>query len=172
MHGLIFETSICYWQDQPGCYPYCMCAVRRERLLLRKRAPPPHTHKTRDSVFFYKHQGFLFFNSFSACVCACLTTNAHSEKRIEFVFAFFLHVCVCETHFTARKENRERARFVYYLFRSLLACNGAFSKAAFLCDTFLMRQSLDALGSRTLRRGPEGSARAIFKVTRRPWYLA
>jgi hypothetical protein len=20
MHGLIFETSICNWQDQPGCY--------------------------------------------------------------------------------------------------------------------------------------------------------
>ena len=22
MHGLIFETSICYWQDQPDCYPF------------------------------------------------------------------------------------------------------------------------------------------------------
>ena len=21
MHGLIFETSVCYWQNQPGCYP-------------------------------------------------------------------------------------------------------------------------------------------------------
>ena len=20
MHGLIFETSVCYWQNQPGCY--------------------------------------------------------------------------------------------------------------------------------------------------------
>lgn len=30
MHGLIFETSICYWQDQPG-----RCALSR-----RERAPP------------------------------------------------------------------------------------------------------------------------------------
>ena len=22
MHGLIFETSVCYWQNQPGCYLY------------------------------------------------------------------------------------------------------------------------------------------------------
>ncbi len=30
MHGLIFETSICYWQDQPDCYPSeraCACGV-------------------------------------------------------------------------------------------------------------------------------------------------
>jgi hypothetical protein len=20
MHGLVFKTSICYWQDQPDCY--------------------------------------------------------------------------------------------------------------------------------------------------------
>jgi hypothetical protein len=26
MHGLIFETSICYWQDQPGSY----CVVRKD----------------------------------------------------------------------------------------------------------------------------------------------
>jgi hypothetical protein len=23
MHGLIFETSICYWQDQPGSFLSC-----------------------------------------------------------------------------------------------------------------------------------------------------
>ena len=22
MHGLIFETSVCYWQNQPGYYQY------------------------------------------------------------------------------------------------------------------------------------------------------
>ena len=25
MHGLIFETSVCYWQNQPGCY---LCSTR------------------------------------------------------------------------------------------------------------------------------------------------
>ncbi len=34
MHGLIFETSICYWQDQPGS----LCAVRR-RAPRRGRRP-------------------------------------------------------------------------------------------------------------------------------------
>jgi hypothetical protein len=27
MHGLIFETSICYWQDQPGCYSFSVRAA-------------------------------------------------------------------------------------------------------------------------------------------------
>jgi hypothetical protein len=27
MHGLIFETSICYWQDQPGSF-FGLCSER------------------------------------------------------------------------------------------------------------------------------------------------
>lgn len=37
MHGLIFETSICYWQDQPG-----RCAVSRRA----RRAAPLHVGRT------------------------------------------------------------------------------------------------------------------------------
>lgn len=36
MHGLIFETSICYWQDQPG-----RSAVSRERRRRATSARPP-----------------------------------------------------------------------------------------------------------------------------------
>ena len=34
MHGLIFETSICYWKDQPdrpGCSPACEASARAHR---------------------------------------------------------------------------------------------------------------------------------------------
>ncbi len=30
MHGLIFETSVCYWQNQPGCYLCSTPAHARE----------------------------------------------------------------------------------------------------------------------------------------------
>ena len=39
MHGLIFETSICYWQDQPGS----LCAVQ----LQSRCAVPPATRRGR-----------------------------------------------------------------------------------------------------------------------------
>jgi hypothetical protein len=29
MHGLIFETSVCYWQNQPGCYLYILPDLER-----------------------------------------------------------------------------------------------------------------------------------------------
>jgi hypothetical protein len=28
MHGLIFETSVCYWQNQPGCYLF-FCSSKK-----------------------------------------------------------------------------------------------------------------------------------------------
>ena len=37
MHGLIFETSICYWQDQPDIFPF---TKRREAGLSRHILPP------------------------------------------------------------------------------------------------------------------------------------
>ena len=36
MHGLIFETSVCYWQNQPGCYLYTtfhLCSKRSRQSL-------------------------------------------------------------------------------------------------------------------------------------------
>ena len=30
MHGLIFETSVCYWQNQPGCY-LSSCPIKSEK---------------------------------------------------------------------------------------------------------------------------------------------
>ena len=37
LHGLSFETSICYWQDQPGSLP------RRPRPSAKREAPPEGT---------------------------------------------------------------------------------------------------------------------------------
>ena len=31
MHGLIFETSVCYWQNQPGCYLFFCSSPSEER---------------------------------------------------------------------------------------------------------------------------------------------
>lgn len=41
MHGLIFETSICYWQDQPGNACATQCASSRLRVRLSETAEPP-----------------------------------------------------------------------------------------------------------------------------------
>lgn len=42
LHGLIFETSICYWQDQPGSPRVCVCARAREaRPTHRPTGRPP-----------------------------------------------------------------------------------------------------------------------------------
>ena len=50
MHGLIFETSVCYWQNQPGCYlspcaPTSLqankCNKRKSRNTRTKRRKPP-----------------------------------------------------------------------------------------------------------------------------------
>ena len=32
MHGLIFETSVCYWQNQPGFYLYFARGEAKESL--------------------------------------------------------------------------------------------------------------------------------------------
>lgn len=45
LHGLIFETSICYWQDQPGSQPSPTGAEVRPRRVcwkvgIRRRASP------------------------------------------------------------------------------------------------------------------------------------
>ena len=50
MHGLIFETSICYWQDKPDIFPFMK---RREAGLSRHILPPfptRHLHVCLDQV--------------------------------------------------------------------------------------------------------------------------
>ena len=34
MHGLIFETSVCYWQNQPGCYLCSHLAPRSQMKIM------------------------------------------------------------------------------------------------------------------------------------------
>lgn len=38
MHGLIFETSICYWQDQPGISFFLTCLASVTRATIFQRA--------------------------------------------------------------------------------------------------------------------------------------
>ena len=57
MHGLIFETSVCYWQNQPGCY---LSELKRDALLrmqLKKTIDLGHRERTAsaDWVIFPTH---------------------------------------------------------------------------------------------------------------------
>jgi hypothetical protein len=44
MHGLIFETSVCYWQNQPGCYLY----FQKEIVMLQVQ-PITYSNSNRNS---------------------------------------------------------------------------------------------------------------------------
>ena len=46
MHGLIFETSVCYWQNQPGCY-----LIQNVRLYSSDWGIPPDSEKRVSIVF-------------------------------------------------------------------------------------------------------------------------
>ena len=41
MHGLIFETSICYWQDQPDIFPTSSMGVKGVEMLPKPSSSPP-----------------------------------------------------------------------------------------------------------------------------------
>jgi hypothetical protein len=47
MHGLIFETSICYWQDQPDIFPF----TKRREAGLSRHKPPTLPNSTSSRVF-------------------------------------------------------------------------------------------------------------------------
>ena len=42
MHGLIFETSVCYWQNQPGCYLYYFVVKGNTGAAKKGKMPFPH----------------------------------------------------------------------------------------------------------------------------------
>jgi hypothetical protein len=57
MHGLIFETSICYWQDQPDIFPF---TKQREAGFSRHHLPPfqtRHLHVWFCPVLFHTGHG-------------------------------------------------------------------------------------------------------------------
>ena len=69
MHGLIFETSVCYWQNQPGCYFFCTPRTFRERRPenIKTSLPHPprsdqdwprHMHFSRKAVLFIYKKPF------------------------------------------------------------------------------------------------------------------
>jgi hypothetical protein len=68
MHGLIFETSVCYWQNQPGYY------LQDFRLLAKKPASgtTPGAPATSDTT---THTCFSFFT---------LLTEVFAAKGTEF----------------------------------------------------------------------------------------
>src|SRR3546814_18974047 len=63
MHGLIFETSICYWQSQPGCYHEKIGRVHSPKTTnaaveegSSNYLTSPQQKVVRPSVFFQKWQ--------------------------------------------------------------------------------------------------------------------
>ena len=62
MHGLIFETSICYWQDQPGILFRFFIVSRvwstRAKAWLAPRSPLKPSRRAQNSKTFF--DGFFF----------------------------------------------------------------------------------------------------------------
>ena len=56
MHGLIFETSVCYWQNQPGCYLYFRVFLffETEPLLLSPISREGDQGEMKAGIFFLK----------------------------------------------------------------------------------------------------------------------
>ena len=68
MHGLIFETSICYWQDQADIFPF---TKRREAGLSRHILPPfqtRHLHLCLCPVVFHTGLAIPIENFFKLCL--------------------------------------------------------------------------------------------------------
>ena len=85
MHGLIFETSICYWQDQPGSLWISSCAVAG------RVAPPRHRRWKRRA-------------------CAVAHNNSATRPGARFLGFVGRCVLVCERAFVV-KTKRERKEF-------------------------------------------------------------
>ena len=85
LHGLIFETSICYWQDQPGSLWISSCAVAG------RVAPPRHRRWKRRA-------------------CAVAHNNSATRPGARFLGFVGRCVLVCERAFVV-KTKRERKEF-------------------------------------------------------------
>ena len=77
LHGLIFETSICYWQDQPGS-PEAQAAAgnARQTALCLGRRPAPSTPRSRDAQRGAKLEGSAFARA--RRVRGCVFTGGHA----------------------------------------------------------------------------------------------
>ena len=99
MHGLIFETSICYWQDQPGSRTTFMCdrqtTYRRQR---QAHSVPSVAGQARLAVHVGSGPGMRFrYPPFAR----------HSRRR---------HTA--QTQPASRKENAQRlARLAVHLYQ-------------------------------------------------------
>jgi len=58
MHGLIFETSVCYWQNQPGCYLFVVITrvkdsshyQNKPKFALITKPHPQHEESTQTEI--------------------------------------------------------------------------------------------------------------------------
>ena len=74
MHGLIFETSVCYWQNQPGCYLFLYY------LDIKRKAAEPYILYKRRSVqglqflilSYTQKVTSLIFKKFASVTCGIL----------------------------------------------------------------------------------------------------
>ncbi|KAK4045854.1 hypothetical protein OUZ56_033918 [Daphnia magna] len=90
MHGLIFETSICYWQDQPGhlfiIYSDGASSATGQRSTFTvsncKFFSPPEIEISREPKVIRIHRPVYFFHSSQSCTTITLSLSAlrlHSQ---------------------------------------------------------------------------------------------
>jgi hypothetical protein len=118
MHGLIFETSVCYWQNQPGCY------LQDFRLLLPLHSPKQrnvridYTFRNSDSL---PRQSADFFPTKLCLLRLSDTLRLSSARRLTLnTYMFTTPVTtVCTTHFASECRSHNATKNDWKPWRTL-----------------------------------------------------
>ena len=134
MHGLIFETSICYWQDQPGisfefasqssdtfrddgpecggvsvCVCVCVCGVLFEGICLQSSATTTHRASHRFPLLFLRHHHHHHHRR---------RYTSHHRSSASFLFLFLSSSLHQRTHIFVRPFSGLEPELVGFIGRS------------------------------------------------------
>ena len=145
MHGLIFETSICYWQDQPGIsFLTCLASVTRATIF-----QPALTQESRESpplreLAFRKRR------------IETNTTDATSRCRSARVRAIHHTRATVRVHLSdgSSKPKHSLSRSSVWFFKDLSFGHGArdsdsFDRSFFFWFAFLLRHIMSVYREKT-----------------------
>jgi len=130
MHGLIFETSVCYWQNQPGCY---LLFWTGDRLLVQQTIPEientvmlsaPEAPTNIRLVCQLAVQIGNIASNFHGCRCTHSRNHAASDRTvhpagfysplISTPFAFMLSQNIFPTSHTEAERARSSVRRIWH----------------------------------------------------------
>lgn len=102
MHGLVFKTSICYWQDQPGYYPvyffsapnvhhHHLLVYTRGRKKQRSRSPTLPCHPNWCS---HTQQGWLTSKVLPSVAFSLGRKNTQSVREMLDIPLLLIYMCL------------------------------------------------------------------------------